>query len=416
MSLQVMNDHVTKISETVCSEKILPKVNAPIIPLPDEVSIPQISQSNKSMPVIPYDAHTPYINVALKNILIYHYTIVINVMMGMNLRVQAHVQGVRMSIVKGSTSWYKDVKKLEDIVNRDGLKRCICQDNGTFLLEVWYDQKSDIVILERIQKIKESYKVFKRKEKKLPAVVNIFAIPSNLSKSEKKDKEDLELLNLFISFLSSVQIYNGRTNSEWPNISKPEEVVDYMKLKGQTLFDLITKKKLLAMILPKESHAGVHFEDTTTIVDIHISILEKLFKSLRFPPSTINELDTILSLLVSKLNSLKLDWRETKQNPTFCFNTFYFDSDGAKLRAYYLVIDNESWSIFIEKVSAKQERFIMDYFDFVFTFNKNAMNKNRDFINETIDKITGYSRSEIEDILKPEYVNLATDVLVEEDK
>src|ERR1044072_2894425 len=31
-----------------------------------------------------------------------------------------------------STSWYKDVKKLEDIVNRDRQKRCICQDDGIF--------------------------------------------------------------------------------------------------------------------------------------------------------------------------------------------------------------------------------------------------------------------------------------------
>ncbi|CAG8563072.1 1449_t:CDS:2 [Cetraspora pellucida] len=53
-----------------------------------------------------------------------------------------------------STSWYKNVKKLEDVVNRDRLKRCICQDNEIFLLEVWYDKKPEIVILERIQKIK----------------------------------------------------------------------------------------------------------------------------------------------------------------------------------------------------------------------------------------------------------------------
>ncbi|CAG8812034.1 4771_t:CDS:2, partial [Dentiscutata erythropus] len=33
------------------------------------------------------------------------------------------------------TSWYKDVKKLEDIVNRDRKKRTLCQDNGIFLLE-----------------------------------------------------------------------------------------------------------------------------------------------------------------------------------------------------------------------------------------------------------------------------------------
>ncbi|CAG8668101.1 1802_t:CDS:1, partial [Paraglomus brasilianum] len=34
-----------------------------------------------------------------------------------------------------NTGWYKDIKKLEGVVNRDRLKRCICQDNGIFLLE-----------------------------------------------------------------------------------------------------------------------------------------------------------------------------------------------------------------------------------------------------------------------------------------
>ncbi|CAH1768231.1 22594_t:CDS:1 [Entrophospora sp. SA101] len=53
-----------------------------------------------------------------------------------------------------STSWYKDVKKLKDIINRDRQKRCMCQDNGIFLLEVWYDENPEIVIPKRIQKIK----------------------------------------------------------------------------------------------------------------------------------------------------------------------------------------------------------------------------------------------------------------------
>ena len=49
--------------------------------------------------------------------------------------------------------WYKDIKKL---VNRDLLKRCICQDNGIFLIEIWYDENPEIVIPERIRKIKVS--------------------------------------------------------------------------------------------------------------------------------------------------------------------------------------------------------------------------------------------------------------------
>ncbi|PKC75654.1 hypothetical protein RhiirA1_498681 [Rhizophagus irregularis] len=45
-------------------------------------------------------------------------------------RIALEVQGAH------STRWYKDIKKLEDIVNHDRQKRCICLDNGIFLIEV----------------------------------------------------------------------------------------------------------------------------------------------------------------------------------------------------------------------------------------------------------------------------------------
>ncbi|CAG8547326.1 10163_t:CDS:2 [Diversispora eburnea] len=57
-------------------------------------------------------------------------------------RIALEVQGAQHRL--HSTSWYKDVKKLEDVVNRDRKKRCMCQDNGIFLLEVWYDEKPEI--------------------------------------------------------------------------------------------------------------------------------------------------------------------------------------------------------------------------------------------------------------------------------
>ncbi|CAG8781893.1 42648_t:CDS:1 [Gigaspora margarita] len=63
-----------------------------------------------------------------------------------------------------STSWYKDIKRFEDIVDHDRKKRCLCQLNGIFLLEVWYDENPEKVIPERIQKIKDfvnqAFKVF----------------------------------------------------------------------------------------------------------------------------------------------------------------------------------------------------------------------------------------------------------------
>ncbi|RHZ65764.1 hypothetical protein Glove_311g20 [Diversispora epigaea] len=75
-------------------------------------------------------------------------------------KLSAENSELKARIIKLEQIWQK--KKLikianskpNDVVNRDRLKRCICQDNGIFLLEVWYDEKSEIVIPERIQKIK----------------------------------------------------------------------------------------------------------------------------------------------------------------------------------------------------------------------------------------------------------------------
>ena len=46
-------------------------------------------------------------------------------------RIALEVQGGQHRL--HSTSWYKDVKKLEDIVNHNQQKRCICQDKFFFL-------------------------------------------------------------------------------------------------------------------------------------------------------------------------------------------------------------------------------------------------------------------------------------------
>ena len=53
-------------------------------------------------------------------------------------RMALEVQGAQHRL--HNTSWYKDVKKLEDIVDRDRKKRTLCQLNGIYLLEVWYDE------------------------------------------------------------------------------------------------------------------------------------------------------------------------------------------------------------------------------------------------------------------------------------
>ncbi|CAI2181960.1 8821_t:CDS:2, partial [Funneliformis geosporum] len=54
-----------------------------------------------------------------------------------NYRIALEVQGAQHKLY--NTNWYKDVKKLEDIVNHDRKKQCICQDNGIFLIKFYHD-------------------------------------------------------------------------------------------------------------------------------------------------------------------------------------------------------------------------------------------------------------------------------------
>ncbi|CAG8622319.1 4181_t:CDS:2, partial [Ambispora gerdemannii] len=68
-------------------------------------------------------------------------------------RIALEVQGAQHRL--HNTSWYKDVKKLEDIVNRDRKKRILCQLNGIYLLEVWYDENPEVTIPKKIYKFRE---------------------------------------------------------------------------------------------------------------------------------------------------------------------------------------------------------------------------------------------------------------------
>ncbi|RIB16341.1 hypothetical protein C2G38_2190248 [Gigaspora rosea] len=58
-------------------------------------------------------------------------------------------------VVEYCPFWYKNVKKLEDVVDRDRKKRCLCQLNGIYLIEIWYDENPEVTIPKKISKYRE---------------------------------------------------------------------------------------------------------------------------------------------------------------------------------------------------------------------------------------------------------------------
>ncbi|CAG8711194.1 9774_t:CDS:1 [Funneliformis caledonium] len=242
---------------------------------------------------------------------------------------------------------------------------------------------------------------FLKKENMAPAVVKIKIIPPSMN-SPELDK-NIDLLTRFISGVSTLNLYHAMSGFD---IDHVEETTKYMNEKAKSFFDLI-KGKLMSIILPEETHSFLHFEDTTTSVELHLSLLKELFASFKFKPDVTQQLDSILTFVGDNLKSLGLNWRETKQNIGFFTNVFYVESGKIKLRAFYLHIENESWSVHIGKSAvAGREKFAMDYDDLLFNLSDGGMADNREFMKGIIDKITSGGRQDIMDFLDGKRVNV----------
>ena len=118
-----------------------------------------------------------------------------------------------------------------------------------------------------------------------------------------------------------------------------------------------------------------------------------------FPQSVTDQMARIFASASDQFDKLNVNWWEANRNIT-SFICYYFTDDSGKprLRTIHTRIRN------LTKIS-RGFGFDMDLYDRRFIIDAIQMDKNRKFINDSIDKWTKDARKEVEDLCAPEKVN-----------
>jgi len=230
------------------------------------------------------------------------------------------------------------------------------------------------------------------------------------------EKKDIDLLVTFTSLYSTKLVHKALP--EW-NLDANDTPI-FLNMKSNS-FAKIIEGPFMSLILHKESYVEDDVNDDLTFAGAHVENLKRLFKG--FPQTILTQLDSILTGVVEQLAALNTEkWREHERhlNSYVCY---YFFEEQPKLRTFYFNIEVKTFKIFIpvniEIGTGKHRRtvpgtpkeevkkkFVMKYFDSINTVDAVQMDNNRKFINEMIDKWTKDARKEVEELFKPEVINV----------
>jgi hypothetical protein len=118
-----------------------------------------------------------------------------------------------------------------------------------------------------------------------------------------------------------------------------------------------------------------------------------------FPQSVMDQMGRIFASASDQFDKLNVNWWEAKITIT-SFICYYFTDDSGKLRlrSIHTRIRN------LTKIS-RGFGFDLDLYDRRYIIDAIQLDKNRKFINDSIDKWTKDVRKEVEDLCAPEEVN-----------
>lgn len=230
-----------------------------------------------------------------------------------------------------------------------------------------------------------------KKEKQVPAAINIVATPSNII--EFDEKEDMNLLVTFISLYSTILVH--KTMPAWELNGK--DILTFINAKANS-FAKIIEGPFMSAILHRQSNVKVvdryfQFEFTP----FHTEFLKTFFQG--FPQSVIDQLEVIFTSIQNRLNKHNVNWTRLNRDVN-SFICYYFSESGIlKLRTFYVHFKNISGG-------SGKVGFYMDYDDFNYTIDADQMAKNRKYISDSINRWTKDARNEIEDLSVPEKVNI----------
>ena len=253
---------------------------------------------------------------------------------------------------------------------------------------------------------------------KAPGTTSIATVPTTPDTLMYQMLGQVQTLDSYISLLTSFCIYNEHPTPY--DITIPDQASAFVRSMAKWRNYVITggSVKAMAGYLPVGSIVTQSYSQQVTTADLHLEFLGELFKSFAFPESAMLELDGILTKVVSNLGNLKLSF-ESQSDSLDHFLTYYYFSTVqgtggknqpptmyvAKVRTFYLHIDQATWKLAVGKSTVSQFKFNMNYFDMDTTMNSGLVSADMTAINSTISTLTGKTAAQVNTLMNMQAIH-----------
>jgi hypothetical protein len=239
------------------------------------------------------------------------------------------------------------------------------------------------------------------KHKQAPGATSIVAVPPSLSDNDMQNLNDIVLLDTYASVAGASYYY--KLNPKGPDITTPDGAAEFTQKFANARFRIMTQG--LPGVLSLQNQLATSFHKETTSTELHMEFLGQLFGSFGFAPSTMKELDGVMTNVVSSLTSLQASWSDQSQTLDHLISFYYFepvmglDAKVPKMRLFFLHVDQHSWTVSVGKSSVAHFEFNMNYDDSTFSMGLTQIAQSRQVIQDQITSMTNQSLESIKELL-----------------
>jgi hypothetical protein len=234
------------------------------------------------------------------------------------------------------------------------------------------------------------------------AITRVLVVHSNISPNDRQNIQDISLLDTYLSVFSAASIYP--LHPKGFDLTKPDEAANFTKALANGYFRVITEA--LPGIVSLESSTQKSFSATVTTDDLHLELLNELFCSFGFSPTTMNQLDSLIINIVNRLGSLKEAGSEQPETLDYLFAVYYFEESQQitsvkvpKIRLFYLHIGQRYGQAPVGKSSNNSFDFNMNYGDYKFAMSFASMPAMRERIREFVTNLTQQEFASIQNLV-----------------
>lgn len=247
---------------------------------------------------------------------------------------------------------------------------------------------------------------------KAPSTSSIVTVPNAPDPTMYQMLGQVQTLDSYISLLMAFCLYNEHPTPY--DITIPAQASAFVRATSKWRNYVITggAVKAMAGYLPVGTITTQSFSKTVASADLHLEFLTGIFGDFGLPTDVMKQLDSILTKVVAKLGDLKLSF-ESQSTTLDHFLTYYYfgtvpgtGGDGgppamyvAKVRTFFLHIDQSSWKASIGKSSVNKFSFNMNYFDMATTMNAGLVANDMTAINSTIQTLTSKTSTEVNTLM-----------------